>query len=188
VTANPLCATVSLKAVLFGPRGRVLLVHDGADGVWELPGGRLDAGERPHAGLRREVREETGIESVEVVCPVHTDAWENSAGEGRFAVAFRCDAAETGVALSDEHDDFRWLAPDDAADRLSGRAHEALVRARTVRPPGAAVDEAAVDEAAIDGEGGYGAGGYGEGQYGHGRDGEPPVDDPEPIDGEVTDG
>jgi 8-oxo-dGTP pyrophosphatase MutT (NUDIX family) len=134
VTANPLHATVSLKAVLFSPEGRVLLVHDDDDGAWEFPGGRLDTGERPVDGLRREVREETGLDqAVDVDGPVHTDAWTNSAGQGRFAVAYRCDATETAVELSHEHDDFRWLAPADAADRLNGEARLALERAREAR-------------------------------------------------------
>jgi 8-oxo-dGTP diphosphatase len=44
---------------------RVLLVERGQEphkGLWSLPGGVLELGERLADGLRREVREETGLE------------------------------------------------------------------------------------------------------------------------------
>jgi 8-oxo-dGTP diphosphatase len=45
-------------------RGRVLLVERGREplkGYWSLPGGVLELGERLEDGVRREVREETGL-------------------------------------------------------------------------------------------------------------------------------
>ena len=45
--------------------GRVLLVERGQEpqkGLWSLPGGALEVGERLADGLRREIREETGLE------------------------------------------------------------------------------------------------------------------------------
>jgi len=46
-------------------RNRVLLVERGREplkGYWSIPGGVLETGERLEEGLRREVREETGLE------------------------------------------------------------------------------------------------------------------------------
>lgn len=49
--------------------GRILLAqrdHEPLKGWWSLPGGALETGERLEDGLRREIREETGLE-VEVL-------------------------------------------------------------------------------------------------------------------------
>jgi 8-oxo-dGTP diphosphatase len=47
-------------------RGRVLLTRRKAgthlEGLWELPGGKVQPGEDPREALRRELREELGIE------------------------------------------------------------------------------------------------------------------------------
>ena len=53
----------SIKGVLFDPDGRVLLCRNDR-GDWELPGGRPDRDEDDETCLRREMREETGLEVV----------------------------------------------------------------------------------------------------------------------------
>lgn len=60
--------TVSAAAVVTDDKGRVLLLNHilRPDSGWGIPGGFVDRGEQPEATLRREVREETGIELEDV--------------------------------------------------------------------------------------------------------------------------
>lgn len=53
---------VAQKAIIYR-NDRVLLARDPrTPNFWELPGGRLNVGEDPRDGLRRELREELGVE------------------------------------------------------------------------------------------------------------------------------
>jgi len=71
----PLCSDLPLLVVaaVLIERRRVLLTQRKAGahlaGAWELPGGKMEPDEDPRAALRRELREELGID-VEVGAPV----------------------------------------------------------------------------------------------------------------------
>jgi 8-oxo-dGTP diphosphatase len=55
-----------VACALIDPDGRVLIAQrpEGRSmaGLWEFPGGKIEAGERPETALIRELREELGIE------------------------------------------------------------------------------------------------------------------------------
>ncbi len=58
-----------VAAALVDPDGRVLLTQrpEGKQlaGLWEFPGGKLEAGEKPETALIRELKEELGIDVTE---------------------------------------------------------------------------------------------------------------------------
>lgn len=59
---------VTTAVAIFDDEGRVLLLDHvfRPDSGWGLPGGFLSGGEQPEAGVRREIREEIGIELKDV--------------------------------------------------------------------------------------------------------------------------
>jgi ADP-ribose pyrophosphatase YjhB (NUDIX family) len=56
--------TASAAAIVTNDRGQILLLNHVLRPVsgWGLPGGFLDAGEQPEDTIRREIREETGLD------------------------------------------------------------------------------------------------------------------------------
>jgi 8-oxo-dGTP diphosphatase len=64
----PTLRTILVSAAVLIEEGRVLLTQRKAgahlEGKWEFPGGKVEPGEDPREALRRELREELGIEST----------------------------------------------------------------------------------------------------------------------------
>lgn len=104
---------IAVRALLRDRRGRFLILQRAAGsgwapGTWEFPGGKLDPGETPDEGLRRELNEETGL----------TVTFDGFAGASPFEMSkvhvltlvFRVRVKGGRFRLSDEHDAFRWVS------------------------------------------------------------------------------
>lgn len=92
--------------------GRILIARRRPElrqgGRWELPGGKIEAGETAAECLRREIREELGI-AVQVGGYVGTHVHDY--GRGPIALeAWRC-TWESGHLTPTDHDAFAWVSP-----------------------------------------------------------------------------
>ncbi|MBS2939662.1 NUDIX domain-containing protein [Nocardioides sp. J2M5] len=117
--------------------GRVLLAHRSPHkhaypDTWDLPGGVVEPGESPVAGLVRELREELGVEvaavSVEPLCEVTV----SPAGEPVLLRAWlvREWHGEPVNLAPDEHDDLAWYG----LDELPPMGHHAVRDALAAGP------------------------------------------------------
>ncbi len=79
-----------------------------AGGVWEFPGGKVEPGESPEDGLRRELREELGLDVR--VGPFFGRFPFRSDKINLELIAFRV-TIEGGSLVLNDHDEIRWVKP-----------------------------------------------------------------------------
>jgi len=80
---------VSVKGMFFNSEGELMMIQEDV-GKWELPGGRIEKGEDMAECLRRECREELGLE-VEILDkqPTYVYSTIDNIGEARLMVFYR---------------------------------------------------------------------------------------------------
>jgi ADP-ribose pyrophosphatase YjhB (NUDIX family) len=110
--------SVSVAAVIADDHGRALLIQRCDNGKWEPPGGVLELGESIEDGLRREAREETGLDVEPVAL---TGAYKNMT-RGIIALVFRCKITGGELTTTDETAAYRW-ADEHAIRELSAEAY-----------------------------------------------------------------
>lgn len=109
---------ISVKGVLIH-QGRVLLLLN-ERGEWDLPGGRPDPGEDFPAALRREVREETGLD-VEIGIALDEHLFEVLPSRSVRIVPFACRLRGSDrVTLSHEHLQTCWMPLSELAATMRG--------------------------------------------------------------------
>jgi len=112
--------------VIFDPDRRVLLCHRRDMDAWNLPGGRVEAGETPWDATIREVREEVGLETV--IVRLTGLYWKPETDELVFN--FECHVTGGTLRPSDESDAAAYYAfadlPPNTAPKQVQRIRDAL--------------------------------------------------------------
>lgn len=101
--------------------GKILLLKrsnekDFSAGIWEYITGRLNQFEEPSEGLRREIKEEAGIE-VEVIKPFsifHIFRGEKIAENELIGIMYWCKTDSEEIKISEEHSEYKWVTADEA--------------------------------------------------------------------------
>ena len=86
--------------------------HGSLPGLWEFPGGKVEAGESPVAALEREIAEELGC-TVEIGGEVTTTTHEYAFGTV-VLTTFYC-RITSGSPHASEHAAIAWLPPEELA-------------------------------------------------------------------------
>jgi 8-oxo-dGTP pyrophosphatase MutT (NUDIX family) len=116
---------VATKAVIVNESQQVLLLRQGSEyagkdgGIWDVPGGRIEAGEYLLDALKREVLEETGIDITNSATPTVFHVYdkisllsENKEESHIVRIYYHVSVGAASVTLSPDHDQSAWVSRD----------------------------------------------------------------------------
>jgi len=115
---------------LFDVDGRVLIAQrpEGKSmaGLWEFPGGKVEAGERPEQALIRELREEIAVDTVESCLAPFTFASHTYDDFHLLMPLFVC-RKWTGTVTPMEGQQIKWVMPAQLRDYPMPPADKPLI-------------------------------------------------------------
>jgi len=123
---------LGIKALIRNEEGKILLLQVNPEKLslntngayWDIPGGRIHTNSTVEETLKREVEEETGIKTIGSINKLDMVLSNiripfNDTSVGLILGIYICEVdGATDVTLSDEHIDFKWFVPKEAADLL----------------------------------------------------------------------
>jgi 8-oxo-dGTP diphosphatase len=121
-----------VTAAVIEKDGKILIAKrkqkDPLGGKWEFPGGKMESGETPEACLKRELREELGIETRvdEFLCSSRF-VYRHIAIE---LLAYRTSHISGEITLH-EHERFEWILPEELKDYDFSEADKPVVKKLT---------------------------------------------------------
>ncbi len=117
----------------------ILICHDALQHKWDLPGGRIGIGEFDvplEEILKREIEEELGSE-IKWRCngpvAIFRHRRPEISAEGKpevriLMIGFEVDYLGGPIILSDEHSEYRWVAPREAVTLLPGGQADGMAK------------------------------------------------------------
>lgn len=108
----------AVSALIVHPDGRILLIKSPRRG-WEFPGGQVEEGENLIEALKREIKEEAGVE-VEV--GRLAGVYSNIKPPSKVIFGFLAEYASGELKTSDESLETRWFDRQEALRRVSNAA------------------------------------------------------------------
>lgn len=128
----------TVGAVIINAEGKLFLMrsHKWRDG-WVVPGGHIELGERMEEALRREVKEETGLEIYDIEFLLYQEfVYDEAFWEMRHFIFFdyQCRTDMEEVSLNSEAQEYQWVEVEKAlglsVDRYTRRAIEKYIERR----------------------------------------------------------
>ena len=111
---------IGVHAYFLNEQGEVLVLQRAATNrykpqYWDIPGGKMQMHEDVEMAIRREVREETGLELAAVGKPLSVYVNRSQLPQRKdVQIVFACTLKDTGAPVTintREHETYRWIRP-----------------------------------------------------------------------------
>jgi len=112
-------ARVTQKVIIYNDDGQILTLRRSVTAPtyslnWDFPGGNLDYGEDMKQGIIREAAEEAGVILNEKdLCAFDAVSGFSESNDFWVTICYKAHVNISKVTLSYEHDDFKWVKPDE---------------------------------------------------------------------------
>ena len=107
----------AVAAIVRNERGELLMIQRTDNGLWAIPGGAQDIGESVIDAVKREVKEETGI-NVEVTelsgiysDPRHVIVYDDGEVRQEFSLCFHAKPTGGKLRINSEARRVQWVSP-----------------------------------------------------------------------------
>ena len=103
---------IAVKSFIINDKGELLQIQRRSNdihkpGQWDIPGGRLDHGEDPYEGLKRETHEEVNLD-IDIQIPLDIHHFTRDDGQKITMIIFLCKPTSNNIQLSEEHTEHCW--------------------------------------------------------------------------------
>ena len=133
----------TVGALIFDPEGKLFLMKSHKwRNRYVLPGGHIELGERMEDALRREIKEETGLDIHDIEFIAFQEfIFDDAFWKRRHFIFFdyACKTDSTDVALDSEGQEYVWVSLEEAlklpVEPYTQRAIQEYSRKRTINVP-----------------------------------------------------
>jgi 8-oxo-dGTP diphosphatase len=129
---NILRPVPAVRLIILNASGRVLILRRGpgtAEGLWCLPGGKVDYGDTVEEAAARELEEETGLHATSLRFLFYQDSLPPTPGTMHCINFYLECTVEGTLVLNEESVEAQWIGPEDLPRfSIAFRNDEGLVR------------------------------------------------------------
>ncbi len=119
---------IAVKSFIVNKKNELLIIKRRSNDIqkpnaWEIPGGRLEPGENPYSGIKRETKEEIGLD-IKVLYPLNIKHFIRNDKQTITMIIFICKAIKSQIILSEEHQDYEWVHINEAKEKIGEFFHK----------------------------------------------------------------